>query len=49
MPRRIYFILIAAVILFGLLFVLSLFDREKPVKPMEAPVTGAVAAPAAAK
>ncbi|WP_337828340.1 hypothetical protein [Pseudonocardia sp. TMWB2A] len=45
MSRRIYFLLIALVILFGLLFLLSRMDGEKPVKPMEA----AVVEPAQAK
>lgn len=44
MNRRIFFILIAAVILFGLLFLLTSLDGEKPVGPMEAPVVGAAPA-----
>ncbi len=39
MSRRLYYLLIAAVILFGLIFLLSRMDGEQPLKPMEAPVT----------
>lgn len=44
MSRRIYFLVIALVILFGLLFLLSRMDGEKPVKPMEAAVIEAAPA-----
>ncbi len=43
MSRNLYYVIIAAVILFGLLFLLSRCDREQPLKPMEAPVTAPAA------
>lgn len=43
MSRRVYYLLIALVILFGLLFLLSRMDGDQPLKPMEAPVVQAAA------